>query len=93
MENSEKARSALMIVGHLEEMLNGQYPGDFRTIKAALEARIAKEPNYEGDGYADGKLVYDTWICPYCEKHYEVDYDDYKFCPECGQKIEWSAEN
>ncbi len=39
MENSEKARSALMIVGHLEEMLNGQYPGDFRTIKAALEAR------------------------------------------------------
>ena len=30
----------------------------------ALEKRIPMEPDYEGDGYADGELVYDTWICP-----------------------------
>ncbi|WP_302626792.1 hypothetical protein [uncultured Eubacterium sp.] len=33
-----------------------------------LEKQIAKRPDYEGDGYADGEMVYDTWICPCCEK-------------------------
>ena len=61
-------------------------------IVRALEKQIAKKPVYEGDGYADGHLVYDTWICPLCEKRYEVDYDDYDYCPNCGQKIDWSDE-
>ena len=55
----------------------------------ALEKQVPKEPNYEGDGYWDGELVYDTWICPNCGKYYEVDYDNYKYCPECGQAILW----
>lgn len=50
---------------------------------------IAKVPQYEGDSYHEGGLVYDTWICPNCGKRYEVDYDDYDFCPKCGQKILW----
>ena len=58
----------------------------------ALEKQIPKKPNLEGDGYADGHLVYDTWICPCCEKYYEVDYDDYDYCPNCGQAIDWSDE-
>lgn len=53
----------------------------------ALEKQIPKNPNIEGDGYADGHLVYDTWICPNCEKDYEIDYDDYDYCPNCGQCI------
>lgn len=54
----------------------------------ALEKQVAKKPSFEGDGYdPDGNLVYDTWICPCCEKHYEVDYDDYDYCPNCGQGI------
>ena len=60
--------------------------------KAATEKQTAKKPDYEGDGYSDGHLVYDTWICPCCGKHYEVDYDDYDFCPACGQCIDWSDE-
>lgn len=55
----------------------------------ALEKQIPKIPNYEGDGYYNGELVYDTWICPCCGKDYEVEYDDYKYCPECGQAIDW----
>lgn len=55
----------------------------------ALEKWIPKSPDYEGDGYADGELVYDTWICPSCRERYEVYYDDYKYCPECGQAIDW----
>ena len=60
--------------------------------RAAVEKQKAKKPDFEGDGYADGHLVYDTWICPCCGKHYEVDYDDYDFCPNCGQKLDWSDE-
>lgn len=54
-----------------------------------LEKQISKKPSYEGDGYADGHLVYDVWICPCCGKRYEVDYDNYDHCPNCGQKIDW----
>lgn len=64
---------------------------DLQTIKEALEKQIPKKPDYEGDGFdEDGYLIYDTWICPNCGKHYEVDYDDYDFCPECGQTLDWS---
>ena len=59
----------------------------------ALEKQIPKKPYLEGDGYADGQLVYDTWICPCCEKHYEVDYEEYDHCPNCGQAIDWSEQN
>lgn len=53
-----------------------------------IERQIPKAPDLEGDGYSpEGTFVYDTWICPKCETHYEVDYDDYKYCPNCGQAI------
>lgn len=58
----------------------------------ALEKQIPKKPDYEGDGYWNGELVYDTWICPCCGKHYEVDYEEYDCCPKCGQKIDWDEE-
>ena len=59
----------------------------------ALEKQIPKKPTYEGDGYApDGTFVFDEWLCPCCGKRYEVDYDDYDYCPNCGQKIDWSDE-
>ena len=59
---------------------------------AALEKQIPKKPTYEGDGYWNGQLVYDTWVCPNCEKRYEVDCDNYDHCPDCGQAIDWSEE-
>ena len=59
----------------------------------ALEKQIPKKPTYEGDGYApDGTFVWDEWICPCCGSRYEVDYDDYDYCPNCGQKLDWSDE-
>ena len=59
---------------------------------SALEKQMPKKPDLEGYGYADGKPVYDTWICPGCGKDYELDYDEYKYCPECGQAIDWSKD-
>lgn len=61
----------------------------FESVIEAREKQIAKKPTYEGDGYApDGTLIYDTWICPCYNKRYEVDYDDYDYCPNCGQKLD-----
>lgn len=59
----------------------------------ALKKQIPKQPYYSGDGYWNGELVYDTWECPNCSKSYEVDYDDFDYCPNCGQKIDWSKSN
>lgn len=62
---------------------------------SALEKQIAKTPDYEGDGYADGQLVYDTWVCPNCKNDYEVGYDHYEYCPNRGQHIqheEWERD-
>ena len=65
-----------------------------RVACVALAKQIPIKPDYEGDGYDEnGNLIYDTWICPNCGKHYEVDYDDYNCCPECGQALDWSDEN
>ena len=56
----------------------------------ALEKQVPKKPTYDGDGYApDGTFVWDEWLCPCCGSRYEVDYDDYGYCPNCGQKIDW----
>lgn len=58
---------------------------------AALELQTPKAPNLEGDGYSDGHLVYDTWICPNCETRYEMEYEEYDHCPKCGQAINWEG--
>ena len=63
---------------------------EYEMAISALEKQEKQPPIYESDGYADGALVYDTWICPNCDEHYEVDYDHYEHCPNCGQAIDWS---
>ena len=101
MTNKEAIKEAEVQIGVYENMIlynkdfepkndNSNYEHKIEFLKIAIEAlekQVPKEPNYEGDGYSDGELVYDTWICPNCGKYYEVDYDDYKYCPECGQAI------
>lgn len=68
------------------ELLTNEEVARYRELK---ERDTAKEPQYEGDGYSEDEIVYDTWICPNCGTKYEVDYDDYKFCPNCGQRLKW----
>ena len=82
----------------MDELIELQEYRKLGTVKECWEARkkqIAKTPDYGGDGYADGELVYDTWICPNCGEHYEIEYDDYEYCPNCGQHIkheDWERE-
>lgn len=70
---------------------------DLVTMNAASETyrkEKAERPDIYGDGYdPDGNLIYDTWDCPRCGVSYELDYDHYDYCPNCGQKIDWSDED
>lgn len=77
---------------NLKMLAEYQAIGTPEECREAVEKQKAKVPYYEGDGYADGELIYDTWICPNCGKTFEVDYDDYDYCPECGQHIDWGKE-
>ena len=56
---------------------------------SALEKQIPKKLIAEGDGYADGSMVYDSFYCPSCDYHME-DYEVKNFCPNCGQAIYWT---
>ena len=76
----------------IDEWLAYHKIGTVEECRAAVEKQKPKKPDCEGDGYADGHIVYDTWICPNCGKRYEVDYDDYDFCPNCGQALDWGDE-
>lgn len=60
------------------------------TLCELVEKETTKPLDYEGDGYVDGELNYDTAICRSCGRKFDVDYDEHsKYCPGCGQKLDW----
>ena len=99
--DEEDSLDLVEVIGNIfdnPELLENEELKEYRTIgtpeecREAVEKQQARRPDYEGDGCSDGQLVYDTWICPCCGRHYEVDCDDYSFCPNCGQKLDLSDE-
>lgn len=56
--------------------------------KQSVEAVPVKHGHYvgEGDGYANGELVYDVWKCSECGCVFEDEYEKptYNYCPSCG---------
>ena len=93
MTNKMTYEEAKAIMGNLVYLyrLSGDRLLAWNISIEALEKQIPKAPDYEGDEYANGELIYDTWICPSCGRHYEIDYDHYVYCPECGQLIRWDS--
>ena len=68
-----------------------EYQAAFDAAFEALEKQIPKKLIAEGDGYADGEMVFDSFYCPSCDHCMEEDeVEDY--CPNCGQKICWEEE-
>lgn len=77
--NEDKIIEQYLAIGTVEE------------CREARERQKPKIPDIWGDGCDDeGNIIYDMYNCPNCGKSYEVDYDDYKYCPECGQAIDRS---
>ena len=73
----------------LTEHEKESYDKAFRIVRSALDIRTARMPVFESDGDSpDGVPIYDEWRCPNCDNIFEVDYDEYDFCPNCGQKID-----
>lgn len=62
--------------------------GTVEECREARERQIPKIPNIWGDGYDnEGNMIYDMYDCPNCGKSYEMECEEYKYCPECGQHI------
>ena len=76
----------------IEKCMGYEKIGNVEECREAVEKQKKKAPIYEGDGYADGHIVYDIWVCPSCEAKYEVDCDDFDYCPKCGQAINKNLE-
>ncbi len=76
----------------LEEIEQYRALGTVEELREAMEKQRAKKPCIWGDGYSDGKLVYDSWDCPNCGDTFEIDYEQYDYCPHCGQAIGWGEE-
>lgn len=89
------AKEVLELVKHAG--FNLEEPGHTEVEKVvvnALEKQIPQRPDLEGDGYDDGgNLIYDTGYCPRCRYSYEVDYHRPKYCENCGQALDWSADD
>ena len=74
-------------IRHIESSLDVD-PWAVEIAVDALKKQIPKKLIAEGDGYADGSMVYDSFYCPSCDHCMEEDeIEDY--CPNCGQKICW----
>lgn len=72
------------IVQDVEDLNNA-----YDVVIKALEKQIPKNPTYNGYGYTpDGTFI--EWICPCCGNRFQVEHDYYDYCPDCGQKLDWS---
>lgn len=75
----------------LKEIQQYQAIGTVEECRKAMERQKSQPPNIWGDGYdKEGNIIYDMYDCPGCGQSYEID-DKYKYCPECGQAINWSG--
>ena len=66
---------------------NNNYPRDLNTFRYNVPMQV----ELEGDGYADGELVYDYGKCPKCGWEFEDGDKDWEepYCCHCGQKLKW----
>lgn len=61
----------------------------------ALDKQVPVKVEYESSGDADGHPVYDYASCPICGYDFEECVNDWQsnFCPECGQRLDWTMDN
>ena len=39
----------------------------------------------------NGIIVFNSKLCSNCGRSCSDDYDDYNFCPDCGQRLKWEG--
>lgn len=75
---------------------NNNYPRDLSTLRftrdlSTLRFNEPAQVELEGDGYADGQIVYDFGKCPNCGWEFEEGDKDWEepYCCHCGQRLKW----
>lgn len=65
-----------------------------KELKKYTEKDTPKLVIYNGDGYANGEMVYDWADCPSCGFAIEEGDADWEmsYCPSCGQALKWESE-
>lgn len=77
----------------MDELKEYKDIGTIEECREAAEKQKAKKPDLWGDGYdSEGEIIYDMYNCPNCGKSYEVEYEEYGYCPNCGQRILWEQD-
>lgn len=91
MTESEAKANIITYATAEAENLPIQMGKAFDVALKALEKQIPRKLYYEGDGYADGELVYDYAKCPVCGHEFEYDINDWgcNYCSNCGQRLDW----
>ncbi len=88
------SKEALDVLIDAKFCRNAEHENEVNEAIEVLQELVDKvtptKPLIEADGFYDGELVYDTWVCQKCGERYEIDYDKYDYCPKCGQALDWS---
>ena len=79
----------------VDEILGEEVNGEAHLCEAELVDKTKPlNPILEGDGYADGDMVYDMASCPSCGNQLTEDEYDFMwkkpYCPYCGQALDWN---
>lgn len=76
-----------------ENNIENVYEEEINILQELVDKETPKKPYYEGDGYADGVMVYDVARCPNCDNVFE-EYENNgwgeNYCHKCGQRLDWS---
>ena len=76
----------LYLPAHFKGMID-----DLPSIQPKPKTDEPMQVDLEGDGYADGELVYDYGKCPKCGWDFEYGDKDWEepYCCHCGQRLKW----
>lgn len=89
----EELKSRIALIDREYKNKAKEYREVLQMAVDAIDKQVPMQPRYEGDGYCDGELVYDMAYCPKCDHDFEYNINDWgsKFCPDCGQALDWSV--
>ena len=95
MTETDRIKNALVnvttLATHSDYYNKDRDDKDIDLIESIVKKEIPRSPIRFDDWYDhDGSLVHDGWKCPNCGTTYEIDDDEYNYCPNCGQRLDWS---
>lgn len=89
----ESLRSIQLMFNSNDKVVTVAIPDkDYVDFADMIKRNKPDVPDLEGDGYDECGILFDTGYCPTCRHMFELDYSDKcNFCPDCGQRLDWSS--